>query len=92
MTKIRLLETGNFYKTSLGNKWLIEGKREIDYSKYNYIGKIIVTESGKRIAKVLDIIGNVNRPFILAEPLTNEKPTGKLFIEIIERKKGGRRK
>jgi hypothetical protein len=28
MTKIRLLETGNFYKNSLGNKWLIEGKRD----------------------------------------------------------------
>ncbi|BCU71162.1 H/ACA RNA-protein complex protein Gar1 [Stygiolobus caldivivus] len=92
MTKVKLVEAGNFYKDTLGSKWLIEGKRDIDYSKFNYIGKIVVTESGKRIAKVLDIIGNVNKPYILVEPLVTEKPKEKMFIEIVEKKRGGKRK
>ena len=91
--KVKLIEVGSYYKDTLNNKWLLEGKKDIDYASYNYIGKIIVTEKGERIGKILDIIGNVNKPYILVEPLTERKPIGeKLFVEIVERRKGGRRK
>ncbi|AAY80675.1 Gar1/Naf1 family protein [Sulfolobus acidocaldarius] len=90
MKQIKLVEAGRFYKKTLKDKWIIFGNKQIDFSKQEYTGKVILDEKGNRVAKILDVIGNVKAPYILAYPLTKREPSGKLFIEIVE--KGRRRR
>lgn len=84
--KFRLIEFGVFEKTTLKNKWLFKIKNNIDYIKLDLINKVIIDEKGKRIGKVLDILGNVEEPYALVKPFQDEIPRGKVYIEIIERR------
>lgn len=87
MKRLKLIEVGEFYKITLKNKWLIKARKDIDYDKTNYIGKILVDENGNRIGKILDVIGNTNNPYILVYPLKDTELKGKIFVEIIEKKR-----
>lgn len=90
MTRIKLVEIGEYYKNTLNNKWLLKGNPKIDYSSQEYSGKIIIDEKGNKIGKILDVIGNVNEPYILVLPLSTSLPQGKLYLEFKE-KRGKRR-
>ncbi|BFH74329.1 Gar1/Naf1 family protein [Sulfurisphaera javensis] len=92
MTKIRLVEIGEFYKDTLNNKWLLKGNPKVDFSSQEYTGKVLIDEKGNRVGKILDVIGNVNEPYVLVMPISNSKPEGKLYVEFKEKRKGGRRK
>lgn len=90
MTRSRLIEIGTYEKMTLKNKYLIKANRN-DYVHLNPIGKIIIDEQGRRVAKVIDVIGNINEPYILAYPLIEEEPRTKLYIEIANRESKKRR-
>jgi len=84
VTRSRLIELGTYEKKTLKNKYLIKANKN-DYVHLNPIGKIIIDEQGKRVAKVIDVIGNINEPYILAYPLTEDEPKTKLYLEITNR-------
>ncbi|BFI74148.1 H/ACA RNA-protein complex protein Gar1 [Sulfurisphaera ohwakuensis] len=86
MTKIKLVEVGEYLKNTLNNKWLLKGNPKIDYSSQEYTGKVLVDEQGNRVGKILDIIGNVEEPYILALPLSEKAPQGKLYVELKEKR------
>ncbi len=90
MTRSRLIELGTYEKKTLRNKYLIKAIKN-DYIHLNPIGKIVIDEQGRRIAKVIDIIGNINEPYVLAYPLTEEEPKTKLYIEIVNKEAKKRR-
>ncbi|AWR95009.1 H/ACA ribonucleoprotein complex subunit GAR1 [Acidianus brierleyi] len=90
MTRSRLIELGTYEKKTLKNKYLIKANKN-DYVHLNPIGKIIIDEQGKRVAKVIDVIGNINEPYILAYPLTEDEPKTKLYLEITNRESKKRR-
>jgi len=90
VTRSRLIELGTYEKKTLKNKYLIKANKN-DYVHLNPIGKIIIDEQGKRVAKVIDVIGNINEPYILAYPLTEDEPKTKLYLEITNRESKKRR-
>ena len=86
MTKIKLVEIGEYYKDTLNGKWLLKGNPKIDYATQEFSNKILVDEKGNRVGKVLEILGNVKEPYILVLPLIDKKPEGKLYAQIKEKR------
>ncbi|AEB94603.1 H/ACA RNA-protein complex component Gar1 [Metallosphaera cuprina Ar-4] len=82
MTGNKIVSVGEIRSIVLGNKWLVEGDQNYDYSKRDPTGLIIVDSKRRRVGKVLDVIGNVTKPFLLVEPLGDQKPYDKLFLEV----------
>lgn len=96
VTPRRVVELGVVEKRTLRNKILIKARNDLDYEKNDPTGMVVLDSSGNRIAKVLDVIGNVNSPYVLAMPIVDdfEFRKEKVYLEIIEKKgkrRGGRR-
>lgn len=90
MTRVKLVEIGEYYKDTLSGKWLVKGNPSIDYTSQEYSNKILIDEKGNKVGRILEVIGNVKEPYILVLPLSEKKPEGKLYVQIKE-KRGGRR-
>jgi len=90
VTKIKLVEIGEYYKDTLNDKWLLKGNPKVDYASQEYSNKILVDGKGNKVGKILEIIGNTEEPYVLVLPLTNKKPEGKLYVQFRE-KRGGKR-
>ena len=90
MTRVKLVEIGEYYKDTLNGKWLLKGNPSVDYASQEYSNKILVDEKGNKVGRILEVIGNVKEPYILVLPLSDKKPEGKLYVQIKE-KRGGRR-
>ncbi|MCY0849574.1 H/ACA ribonucleoprotein complex subunit GAR1 [Sulfuracidifex metallicus] len=83
MTRQKLIETNGIHKTLDKNKILIRLKNNYDYTRLNMIGKVIVTEKGDRIGKVLDVLGNVSDPYALVMLTSNIDLNGKkVYVEL----------
>ena len=92
----RVVELGVVEKQTLRNKILIKARNDLDYERTDPTGMVVLDSSGNRIAKVLDVIGNVNSPYVLAMPIVDnfEFKKEKVYLEIIEKKgkkRGGRK-
>jgi len=90
VTRVKLVEIGEYYKDTLSGKWLVKGNPSIDYTSQEYSNKILIDEKGNKVGRILEVIGNVKEPYILVLPLSEKKPEGKLYVQIKE-KRGGRR-
>ncbi|MCI2414906.1 MAG: H/ACA RNA-protein complex protein Gar1 [Candidatus Aramenus sp.] len=91
MTKARVIEIGFYEKETLKGKMLVRADSKFDYVHNNVVGKTLVDEKGNRIGKVLDVIGNINEPYLLVNPVNKEEvPKGKLYVILEERKKNRR--
>jgi len=83
MTRQKLIETNGIHKALDKNKILIRLKNNYDYTRLNMIGKVIVTEKGDRIGKVLDVLGNVSDPYALVMLTNNIDLNGKkVYVEL----------
>lgn len=91
MKDIKIIKFGNFQTIVLKDKWLIKIRDDIDYTKNDPIGKIILDKDGNRLGKVLDIIGNVKNPYALIKPFPNSTPSEEVYLEMIERRRGKRK-
>lgn len=79
---IKIIELGTFEKVTINNKWLVKAKKDQDYTKNDPLGSFIIDEKGNKVGKVLDIIGNINNPYALILPLTDQIPQGKLYVQL----------
>ena len=86
MTKVKLVEVGEYYKDTLNGKWLLKGNPSIDYATQEYTNKILIDEKGNKVGKILEILGNVEEPYILVLPLIDKRPEGKLYVQIKEKR------
>ncbi|EZQ06803.1 H/ACA ribonucleoprotein complex subunit GAR1 [Candidatus Acidianus copahuensis] len=91
MTKINTFYLGTFYKQVLEDKWLIKASRDVDYTRHDPIGRIVLDSKGNRVGKVIDVIGNVQNPYALVIPITPSPPKGELYVEFPQRSKKVRR-
>lgn len=91
MTKIRLVEIGEYYKDTLNDKWLLKGNPKVDFASEEYSNKIVIDNKGSKIGKILEVIGNIEEPYLLVLPLVDKKPEGKLYVQLKE-KRGGKRR
>ncbi|QKQ99372.1 H/ACA RNA-protein complex protein Gar1 [Metallosphaera tengchongensis] len=73
---------GSIKSVVLKDKWLIEANPSIDYSKKDPSGLVVLDSSKNRVGKVLDVIGNQRRPYLLVEPLQDQVPKGQLLLEM----------
>ncbi len=90
MTRFRVVDLGVVEKTVLKNKVLIRARNDLDFEKVDPTGLVVLNEKGERVAKVLDVIGNVKSPYVLAMPLVETPVNGKVYLELVERE--GKRK
>ncbi|QGA54369.1 H/ACA RNA-protein complex protein Gar1 [Sulfolobus sp. E5-1-F] len=81
-------EIGTFTKNVLKDKILIKLKNNLDFTKYNIIGKAIYNEKQQKIGKILDVLGNVREPYALAMLDKNSKISlnEKIFVSYNERR------
>ncbi|BCS94252.1 hypothetical protein L3N51_01104 [Metallosphaera sp. J1] len=86
MRSTKIIPIGEFESLVLGDKWLIKADANYDYSRNDPSGLVLLDASQRRVGKVLDVLGNVNRPYILAESISDSTPPRKLFLEIPQRK------
>ncbi len=87
MARTRVIEIGFYEKGTLKDKLLVRADSNFDYVHNNIVGKMLVDEKGNRIGKVLDVIGNVNEPYLLVNPVSKGVPEGKLYVVLEERKR-----
>jgi len=92
----KVIELGVVEKQTLKNKILIKARNDVDFERVDPTGMVVLDSTGNRIARVLDVIGNVNSPYVLAMPIIEnyQFKKEKVYIEIIEKqgKKRGQRK
>lgn len=86
MKDFKIIKFGNFRSIVLKDKWLFRIRNDIDYTKNDPIGKIILDSNGNRLGKVLDIIGNIKDPYALVKPFPNSTPSEEVYLELAERK------
>ncbi|ACP35375.1 H/ACA RNA-protein complex component Gar1 [Sulfolobus islandicus Y.G.57.14] len=81
-------EIGTFTKNVLKDKILIKLKSDLDFTKYNIIGKAIYNGKEQKIGKILDVLGNVKEPYALAMLDKNSKilVNEKIFVSYSERR------
>lgn len=96
MVQRKVIELGVVEKQTLKNKILIKARNDVDFERVDPTGMVVLDSTGNRIARVLDVIGNVNSPYVLAMPIIEnyQFKKEKVYIEIIEKqgKKRGQRK
>ncbi|ABP95887.1 MULTISPECIES: Gar1/Naf1 family protein [Metallosphaera] len=85
MRSTKTIPIGEFESLVLGDKWLIRADSNFDYAKNDPSGLVLLDKNQRRVAKVLDVLGNVSKPYLLAEPMASI-PSGKIFLEIPQRK------
>jgi len=90
VTRARVIEIGFYEKETLKGKMLIRADSKFDYVHNSVVGKTLVDEKGNRIGKVLDVIGNINEPYLLVNPVGKEVPKGKLYVVLEERRRNRR--
>jgi hypothetical protein len=73
---------GRFVKSVLNEKWLVAANPNLDYSREDPTGLILLDSGGRRVGKVLDVLGPIENPLLLVEPLTREEPRGDVFLEM----------
>lgn len=82
MTKFRLIEIGSISKLLKKSKILVELNPKRDYTKFFIIGQTILDKETKPIGKVLDIIGNVKKPYALVLAEENSHLTsGTVYVK-----------
>lgn len=59
-------EIGIFTKNVLKDKILVKLRNDINYLNFNIIGKNIYDLNGRKIGKILDVVGNIKEPYALA--------------------------
>jgi len=91
VTRVRVIELGKVERTVLRNKVLIRARNDLDFEKNDPTGLIVLNEKGERVAKVLDVIGNIESPYVLAMPLVESQVSGKVYLEVIEKPQRARR-
>ncbi|BCU68494.1 H/ACA RNA-protein complex protein Gar1 [Sulfolobales archaeon HS-7] len=81
MAKSRLTQLGYVYNSLPRYKVLVKGINKMDYTKYKLVGKYIFDEKKRKVGQVLDVVGNVNEPYILVKSLEEIKKGEKVFFE-----------
>lgn len=59
-------EIGIFTKNVLKDKILVKLRNDVNYLNFNIIGKNIYDLNGRKIGKILDVVGNIKEPYALA--------------------------
>lgn len=74
----KLLEVGELLHLARSGRLIVSLSRKVD------IGTVLVDEKGRKVGKVLELIGPVKKPYASVIPLSNKaqgKKGDKLFIE-----------
>jgi rRNA processing protein Gar1 len=86
VVKLRLVEVGSSASYTLGDKVLAKLDPKRDYTTFNIVGKTLFNKEGRAIAKVLDVIGNVNEPYAILKPLSRIEANEPLLVKVKGRK------